>query len=108
MNVGRRDFLKGWQREPWAGVFKDRLLEVGTGNTEERGRVFNSCDISGPSHLCLRGCWIPPQMYLSWSPKVGQKSPGQKKLEEGPLVAVGGSHFPVGESEAQREGTIHA
>lgn len=84
------------------------LLGIGPGSTEERGIGLERmwCQWAQPS--LLRGCGIPLQMHLSWSPKVRQRGPGQEGISGWPLLAASRSHFSGGKSEAQREDTICA
>lgn len=94
VNVGRRDFLKGWQREQRTGAFRGGFLQVGAGNKRREEWVFNTCGTRGPSRLCGGAAGFPRRCIFPGLPGRAEEPRGRKKLGAGPLPAAGGSHFP--------------
>lgn len=63
---------KGWQRENWAGAFKDGFLEVGAGYRGERNGSLMHLASPGPAVFARRLCASLPV------PQGGQKGPVHK------------------------------
>lgn len=93
MNVGRRDFLKGWQREQRAGAFNGGLLQVGLGIQRREEWVLNTW-YQWASPLCRGAAGFPCRCIFPGLPRWAKEPRGRKKRGEVPLLAAGGPHFP--------------
>lgn len=68
---------EGWQRENWAGAFKDGFLEVGAGYRGERNRSLMRLASLGPAVFARRLCDSSASASLP-VPQGGQKGPVHK------------------------------